>query len=399
MTQLTAMAVRKAGTGRHGDGRGLYLVVSDSGSRKWVLRLQTNGKRRDFGLGSGSNVSLAEARDAAEDVRRIIRAGDDPVAERKRKRHSLPTFREAAVMVHQENLPAWKNKKHAQQWISTLETYAYPHFGDTPVNQIDGAMIRDALIEIWLTIPETARRVRQRIGTVLDFAHAKGWREAEAPLRSVTRGLPKQIKTREHLPALPWKEVPEFIANMEDVLIAGLTVRLAIEFTILTAARSGEVRGATWSEFDLDDKAWRIPAERMKAARPHRVPLSDRAIEILETMSSFRQSSDPNSLVFEGQKAGRPLSDMTLTMPIRRAKLPITMHGFRSTFRDWCSDAAEVPREVAEACLAHTVKNAVEAAYARSDHFEKRREVMDHWAVFCNGTDTVGITAQTKGTS
>jgi integrase len=385
MAQLTAKGVKNANTGRHGDGRGLYLVVSDTGSRKWVLRVQVNRKRRDIGLGSASSVSLADAREAAEDMRRAIRAGDDPVAERRRAKHTLPTFTEAAVMVHKENLPAWKNKKHAAQWISTLETHVFPHIGDVPVDKIDSSMIREVLIGIWLTIPETARRVRQRVGTVLDFAHAKGWRETEAPLRSVTRGLPKQPKSREHLPALPWQGVPDFISNMENVLTAGIAVRLAIEFTILTAARSGEVRGATWSEFDLDDRVWQIPAERMKAGRAHRVPLSGRAVEILNTMASYRQSVEPSAYVFEGQKAGRPLSDMTLTMPLRRAELGITIHGFRSTFRDWCSDASITSREVAEACLAHAVKNAVEAAYARTDHFDKRRGVMDQWASYCAG--------------
>jgi integrase len=385
MAQLTAKGVKNASTGRHGDGRGLYLVVSDTRSRKWVLRVQVNSKRRDIGLGSASSVSLADAREAAEDMRRAIRAGDDPVAERRRLKQALPTFTEVAVMVHKENLPAWKNKKHAAQWITTLETHVFPHIGDISIDKIDSSMIRDVLIGIWLTIPETARRVRQRIGAVLDFAHAKGWRNTEAPLRSVTRGLPKQPTSKKHFAAMPWQDVPDFIHNMEDVLTAGMNVRLAIEFTILTAARSGEVRGATWSEFDLDDRSWQIPADRMKAGRAHRVPLSDRAVEILNTMASYRQSVEPSAYVFEGQKAGRPLSDMTLTMPLRRAELGITIHGFRSTFRDWCSDASVAPREVAEACLAHSVRNSVEAAYARTDHFDKRRVVMEQWASYCGG--------------
>jgi len=384
---LTALGVKKAGPGRHGDGGGLYLVVSDTGSRKWVLRIQVSGNRRDLGLGSATKVSLSEAREAAEDMSRAIRRGEDPVAEKRRARATIPTFREAAVMVHQEHRPSWKNPKHARQWLSTLEAYVFPRLGDLPVNQIDGPMVRDVLAEIWLDIPETARRVRQRIGTVLDFAHAKGWREAEAPLRSVSRGLPKQPKIKGHFAAMPWQEVPDFIANMGDILKASEPVRLAIEFLILTAARSGEVRGAIWSEFDLDAQTWLVPADRMKGGRAHRVPLSGRAMDILERMEIFRRTTGTEAYVFEGQKPGRPLSDMTLTMPIRRAELPITVHGFRSAFRDWCAEVTSTPREVAEACLAHSVRNMVEAAYARTDHFNKRRVVMDGWADFCAEVD------------
>jgi integrase len=397
MSKLTALGVKKAGPGRHGDGGGLYLMVSNSGSRKWVLRIQLNGKRRDFGLGSASKVSLSEAREAAEDMRRTVNRGQDPVAEKRRARATMPTFREAAIMVHQEHRPSWKNPKHAQQWLSTLEAYVFPRLGDLPVHQIDGPMVRDVLAEIWLSIPETARRVRQRIGTVLDFAHAKGWREAEAPLRSVSRGLPKQPKIKGHFAAMPWQEVPNFITNMGDTLNATEPVLLAIEFLILTAARSGEVRGAIWSEFNLDDRIWLTPAERMKGGRAHRVPLSGRAVEILGRMDSFRRTSEADAYVFEGQKQGRSLSDMTLTMPIRRAELPITVHGFRSAFRDWCAEATSTPREVAEACLAHVVKNAVEAAYARTDHLDRRRVVMDAWAAYCTGAAQGGKVVSIKG--
>ena len=382
MGTLTALGVKRAGPGRHGDGSGLYLVVSDTGSRKWVLRIQVNGKRRDLGLGAATKVTLSEAREAAEDMRRAIHRGKDPVAEKRRARATIPTFREAAVMVHQEHRPSWKNPKHAQQWLTTLEAYVFPHLGDLPINQIDGPMVRDVLAEIWLNIPETARRVRQRIGTVLDVAHAKGWREAEAPMRSISRGLPKQPKIKGHFAAMPWQQVPGFIADMGNILKATEPVLLAIQFLILTAARSGEVRGASWSEIDLDDRIWLVPAKRMKGGRAHRVPLSGRAMDILDRMDTFRCTTGSEAYVFEGQKPGRPLSDMTLTMPIRRAELPITVHGFRSAFRDWCAEATNTPREVAEACLSHVVRNAVEAAYARTDHLVRRREVMDSWAEF-----------------
>ena len=242
-------------------------------------------------------------------------------------------------------------------------------------------MIRDVLAPIWLEIPETAKRVKQRIGTVLDFAQAKGWRDTEAPMRSVTRGLAKQSTQQNHFAALPWQEVPSFVAGMSETLKTGETVRLALEFLILTAARSGEAREARWSEVDLKKKVWTIPAARMKAGRAHRVPLSNRAIEVLERMRELRRSDDPDAFIFEGQKPGRPFSDMTLSMPLRRTGLHFTVHGFRSSFRDWCAEATDTPREVAEACLAHKVKG-VEAAYARTDHFEKRRAVMDAWSVF-----------------
>jgi integrase len=397
MSKLTALGVKRAGTGRHGDGGGLYLVVSNSGSREWGLRFQANGKRRDIGLGSASTVALSDARDAAEDIRRAIRKGHDPVAARRREKATTPTFREAAVMVHNEHRPSWKNPKHAAQWLSTLEAYAFPALGDLPVNQIDGPMVRDVLAEIWLTIPETARRVRQRIGTVLDFAHAKGWREAEAPLRSITRGLPKQPKIKNHLAAMPWRDVPDFVSGMDNTLKVSEPVRLAIELVILTAARSGEVRGARWSEFDIEARTWSVSAERMKAGRAHRIPLSGRAIEILVHMQTLRRTDDPDGFVFEGQKPGRPMSDMTLTMPIRRAKLPITIHGFRSAFRDWCAEATETPREVAEACLAHVVRNAVEASYARTDHFDRRCVVMDKWAAYCGQKTETTVVVQLRG--
>lgn len=383
MGKLTALKVKRAKPGRHGDGSGLHLVVSDTGAKKWVLRIQKDGRRHDLGLGSASDVTLAEAREAAQDIRRAVRNGMSPLATRQRANQAIPSFRKAAKLVHEEHKPSWKNEKHAAQWLSTLETYAFPRLGDLPVNQIDGPLVRDVLADIWLTVPETARRVRQRIGTVLDYAHAKGWRETEIPLRAVSRGLPKQPKQKNHFAAMHWQDVPPFIDNMEETLKAGETVCLAIEFLILTAARSGEVRGARWSELDLEEKTWRIPAERMKASEPHRVPLSDRAVEILRRMTELRRTDDADAFVFEGQKSGRPLSDMTLSMPLRRAELDITVHGFRSAFRDWAAERTSFPRELAEKALAHAVRNKVEAAYQRGDLFDKRRELMDSWAQYC----------------
>ncbi len=383
MSKLTALRVKNATTpGKYGDGDGLWLVVTSETARKWILRVQKAGRRRDIGLGSAADVGLLEARTAAEDMRRALRRGADPVAERKKAKVIVPTFRDAAIAVHKEHKPGWRNSKHAAQWLSSLEAYAFPTLGDNPVNEIDSPMVRDTLASIWLTIPETARRVRQRIGTVLDYSHAKGWRDAEAPMRTITRGLPKQPKEKAHHPSLPWQEVPAFVADMPRM---AETIRLALEFIILTITRSGETRLARWPEVDLMAKVWVIPATRMKAKREHRVPLVPRAIEILKRMAELRTSDDPEGYVFEGRKRGRPLSDMALTMPLRRASLPFTVHGFRSSFRDWCSEATNTPREIAEACLAHVVSNKVGAAYSRTDHLEKRRAVMSQWATFVAG--------------
>ena len=384
MAKLTALKVQKAGPGKFGDGNGLILVVSPKRAKKWILRIQFHGTRRDIGLGSTRDVSLAAAREAAATMRAAIRRGEDPIATR-RKRQIAPTFREAAQMVFKENRPAWKNEKHAQQWQQTLDMHVHPTFGDLPVDQIDGPMIRDVLAPIWLTVPTTARRIRQRIGTVLDYTYAKGWRETEAPTRSVVRGLPKQPTIRNHHPALPWKMVPGFIVAMHAEDRSTKTSRLCMEYLILTAARSDEVRSATWSEINRDRTTWTIPASRMKTGRAHRVPLSARAIGILQIMQ--RRSNDTSELIFEGRIQGQPLAPFTLGRLASRAEAPATPHGFRSSFRDWCAEATSTPREVAEACLAHVVRSAVEAAYARTDHFDKRRAVMDAWALFCTGAD------------
>ena len=395
MTVLRATEIKKLPSGKHHDGGGLYLVVTESSnSRKWVLRGTVNGKRREWGLGAASENSLAEVRDKAASYRKKIRGGVDPAEEiRLAKAEALahdqenriPTFRDATALVHEEHLRSWRNAKHGKQWLTTMETYAFPKLGDIRVDKVTGPEVRDVLIEIWLKIPETARRVRQRIGTVLDYAHSRGWREQEAPMRSVSKGLPKQLNKKKHYPAMQWQDVPNFITNMPSIIKATDTVIAALEFTILTAARSGEVRGMTWGEIDLDCAIWIIPAERMKAEVEHRVPLSDRAIEILTQFDD----GDVDDLIFTGRNKGKPLSDMTLTMPLRRAELGITVHGFRSSFRDWCNEATNTPRAIAERCLAHAIEGKTEAAYSRTDFLDKRRDVMQLWADFCGSTDNV----------
>lgn len=307
--------------------------------------------------------------------------GIDPIAERKRERDAIPTFKEAAVRVHAEQKAGWKNGKHQAQWLNTLETYAYPILGKVPVNEIEGALIRKVLLPIWLTKPETARRVRQRIGTILDWSYVNEYRISEAPMRSLSKGLPRQPKQDEHFAALPYSEVPNFIARLRQRSSVG---RVALEALILTAARSGEIRGATWSELDLDAGMWSVPAERMKMGRPHNVPLSAAAVDAFKRAKAF--SAPCTDLVFPGQKLKKPLSDMTLLKIVRDMDLNVTVHGFRSAFRDWVAEETNVPGEVAEAALAHTNSNKVEAAYRRTDFFEKRRALMGDWAAFCQAT-------------
>lgn len=383
MSKLTAKVVKHAKPGKYGDGKGLMLVVSPTGSRKWILRLQVNGKRRDIGLGSASDVSLLEARDAADDMRRGFRRGQNPLQARRKAKEAVPTFREVAETVHAEHSKAWKNPKHRDQWINTLETYAFPHFGVRPVSEIDSGDVHEAIAPIWLVKPETARRTLQRIIKVLDFAHAKGWREAEAPLRAVRAGLPKLPDRNKHFEAMPWADIPGFFAEMDQKLKGSESVRLLLEFIMLTAARSGEARGATWGEVDLESKVWEVPADRIKMKRPHRVPLCDRAIEILQRMVEARRTDKPDCLIFEGQRLGRPMSDMTLTQGLRRAGYSVTVHGFRSSFRDYCAEATSFPPELAEKALAHGNKNKVEAAYQRGDLFDRRRELMQAWESHC----------------
>jgi integrase len=256
--------------------------------------------------------------------------------------------------------------------------------GSVRVDKIDGPMVRDVLANIWLKIPETARRVRQRIGAVLDWAHAKGYRQFEAPTRSISRGLPRHSKDKQHFAAMPYGDVPDFLARLRGTDKAGETVRLAFEFLILTTVRSGEMRGAQWDEINLETRLWTIPGQRMKARKTHVVPLSARAAAILKRMRELRRGADQD-LVFEGAKQGRPMSDRTLTMLLRRMDVNVTAHGFRSSFRDWAAEATNFPREVAEAALAHAVESRVEVAYRRSDLLDKRRKMMEQWAWHCAG--------------
>ena len=378
MGRLSASAVKAANVpGRMGDGDGLFLVVKAGGAKSWVCRVQRHGKRRDFGLGSAAKVSLAVARERAREVRSQMELGLDPVFER-RKALGIPTFREAAAKVLAASKKSWRNAKHEGQWLATMEAYAFPQIGDVKVNDITGPMIRDLLAPIWLTKPETARRVRQRVGAVLDWAYASGYRDTEAPMRAITKGLPRQPRQDNHFAAMPYDKVAAFITRLRKKESFS---RLALQFAILTAARSGEVRGATWDEVDLTTGLWTIAAPRMKANREHVVPLTKPALRILKRCVQLRQMDD--ILVFPGMKHRAPLSDMTLSKLMKEMGEPYTVHGFRSAFRDWVSEETGHPGDVAEAALAHAIGNKTEAAYRRGNLLEKRRTMMAEWAVYC----------------
>lgn len=376
--ELSAVRVRGLKVpGRYADGNGLYLVVDPSGAKRWVLRAMIGGKRRDMGLGGLSLVSLAEARELAVKYRGAAREGGDPIADRRKGLAVVPSFAEAARSVHQDYKLSWKNKKHAAQWLTTLTKYAFPIIGDRAVDAIDTPDLIKVLSPIWLAKPETARRVRQRIGTVIDWGKASGFRSGDNPVDGVAKGLPKQPDQKSHFKALPYTDVPGFVHRIQG---AGLGMSaLAFEFLILTATRTSEVLGAKWEEIDLANSIWIIPGSRMKAQREHRVPLAERCIEILNAARLLAADSD---YVFSGASPKKPLSNMVFLMALRRLKVDVTAHGFRSAFRDWAAEQTNVPREVCEMALAHTIRDKTEAAYRRGDLFEKRRDLMREWTGF-----------------
>ena len=371
--------------GRYADGNGLYVLVDRSGAKRWMLRTVVQGRRRDIGLGGLQTVSLTDARAKAASFRSLARMGGDPVEERRKALRTVPSFREAARKVHAEHSGAWKNPKHRQQWINTLVEYAFPLIGERRVNEIETSDVLKVLSPIWLRKGETARRVKQRLGAVLDWAKAAGFRSGDNPVEGVLRGLPRQVDRPEHHPALPYAEVPTFLTGLRRSGMDEAT-RLAFEFLILTATRTNEVLCAKWVEIDLECRMWTIPAVRMKAARAHRVPLSPRCVEILKRASGLFSDS---AYVFAGRSANKPLSNMVFLMALRRMNLPVTAHGFRSAFRDWASERTNFAREVCEMALAHTIKSKSEAAYRRGDLLEKRRELMDIWAGFATGRTQV----------
>ena len=376
--KLTVKKVRAINEpGLYGDGNTLFMRVSPGGSKQWVQRLTIHGRRRDIGLGGCSWTTLAEAREAAWENRRIARRGGDPLETKRQKK--VPLFRDAAKSTWETLRPRWRSEKGATNWMQQLERYAMKRLGSMPVNRIGREDVLAILTPIWGTKPETARRVRRYIRSTLQWCQAHGFVEFNAAGEAIDGALPRMAAVKEHFRALPYKEIPTAMRSIESSSATPIP-KLALQFLILTAARSGEVRGALWSEIDISGHVWRIPGERMKAGAEHRVPLTGPAIEILERISKI---GDNNELVFPSPaRQNRPLSDATFTKILRNAELAgkATVHGFRSSFRDWCADTGQ-PREIAEAALAHTV-GGVEGAYFRSDLFERRRSLMNSWAEY-----------------
>jgi integrase len=390
--KLAPVALKTLGDGWHSDGGNLYLFVRGD-SRGWVFRfVAPDGKRRNMGLGSQYSVTLAEARKQAAILREQVKhptAPNDPLAARQETRLAQKlakrkhmTFKACALAYIEAHRAEWKSSKHGQQWENTLATYAYPVFGDLPVAAVDEALVLKVLTPIWTTKTETATRLRGRIESVLDWATFNKYRQGENPARwkghlDNSLAKPEKVSKVQHHPALPYAEIGTFIEELRKR--DGLGAR-ALEFAILTAARSGEVRGATWSEIDLTNCLWVIPAERMKMEREHRVPLSDATIELLKALPRV----EGESLIFPSSKPNTPMSDMTLSAVLRRMnRHDITVHGFRSTFRDWAAETTNYPRDKAEMALAHSIGDKVEAAYRRGDMVKKRLRMMNDWAKYC----------------
>jgi integrase len=391
--RLDAITVRNLRRpGRHADGNGLYLLVDPNGAKRWVLRTVVQGTRRDIGLGTVRLVPLAKAREQAARLRGLAREGGDPLAVRRREQRPVPTFRAAATEVHTQLGATFRNAKHRAQWLASLEAVAFPVFGDRPVDAIASDDVLKALSPVWTTTPETARRVKQRIKVVFEWAKASRYRTGDNPVDGLTQLLGKNAAPPQHHAALPYAQLPAFLQQLRAADALELA-RLAFEFLILTATRTTEVRLARPAEIDFDTRTWTIPPERMKGHREHQVPLSPRSVAIVERALELAGDSE---WVFPGRWLRKPLSEMAFLMLLRRLKRDdITAHGFRSTFRDWAAERTTFPRAVVEAALAHVIKDKTEAAYLRTKFFEQRRELMYTWAAFATSTsaDVVPIRA------
>ena len=383
--KLTKKLVEHLGPGRHGDGNGLYLVVDPSGARRWIVRVVVKGAknkkggplRTDFGLGGADLVTINQARDRALEYRRMAKQGLNP---RLNAQREIPTFEEFAQQVHIDRMPTWKNAKHGQQWINTLRDYAFPKIGRMPLDCIDQPEVMMCLSPIWTEKHETAKRLAQRIKTVLDVAKSKGFRSGENPVTGIkdAGALPKVTAKPKHHKAMRWQDVPAFYADLKGRSAMSAN---ALRFTCLTGSRTSEVLGMRWEEIDFDARLWTCPDERMKTGEDHRVPLTDEMLAIIEPLKGLK-----SDFVFEGQKRHKPLSNMSMLMLLRRMNVEsVTVHGFRSTFRDWASEVAGAPREIAEMSLSHRVGSNVERAYARSDLLDKRRTLMERWSMFVCG--------------
>ena len=384
MARLSVARIRSLSTpGLHGDGDTLYLRVARGGSKSWIQRLTIDGKRRDIGLGGWPTVSLAVARQRAFANRVAISEGRNPLADKRLAR--VPTFRQAAEKTFEANRARWRSAKVTATWMQQMERHAFGRLGDIPVDRIGREHVLSVLTPLWTSKPEIARKLRQRIRATLRWCHAHGYVEHNMAGEAISGALPAMPSVKAHYRALPYVEVSEALATIEGSE-ASIPAKLCFRFLVLTAARSGEARGAVWSEIDEKAREWRIPGNRMKAGVEHRVPLSEAAFAVLEQAQMLGDGSD---LIFPSVvKRGRPMSDMTLTKVLRSTGLAdrATVHGFRSSFRDWASECTDAPHAVMELALAHSVGSAVEQAYARSDLFDRRRGLMDRWAHFVTET-------------
>ena len=376
--RLTALRVQRLkDPGRYTDGDGLALVITPDGGKRWVFRYSIDGRRRDMGFGPARIVTLAEARTKAINCRKMILDGVDPLAH-KRASRQIPYFGVYARELHAKIKHQWKNPKHAAQWLSSLETYAMPVIGEIRLNRIDAPLVRQVLTPIWYDKPETARRVRQRIAQVLDAAAADGFRHDANPASAAMAGLAKVKHVQGHHAAMPYAEVPTFVGNIRDTDMQTLS-KLAFEFIILTAARTNEVLKSEWAEIDWENRLWRVPGDRMKAGRLHEVPLAERSLALLKEAEALSGNS---ALIFPRRPPDTAFSNMVFLTALRRMGIQYTVHGFRSSFRDWAAEKTAYPREIAEFALAHTIKSKTEAAYQRSTLLDQRRSLMEDWAEF-----------------
>ena len=387
---LSASFVRSVKeAGAYADGNGLTLRVADSGRKTWIQRVSVGGKQRNLGLGAYPAVGLADARQAAIENARAIQQGRNPFEEKKQAKEdskavaapepTVPTFRQAAQAVIDLRAPTWSSERHAKQWIESLTNHAYPAIGDMPVDEIESSDVLRMLTPIWTAKAETARRVRQRTETILDFAIVQGWRtSSDNPAgKAVQRVLPKTSQFKEHHKALPYQDLPAALQKVRESTADTIT-KLAYQFVVLTAGRAGEIRGAVWSEIDWESAVWEIPGERMKSRRPHRVPLSNQAMAVLT--DTWEISGQDGGLIFPTKRSGKAMSNMVFEMLLRRLEIDSTVHGARSSFKDWAIETTAFPWIVSEAALAHRLGDSTESAYARSDLFEQRRQLMQQWA-------------------
>ncbi|MDA9807336.1 integrase arm-type DNA-binding domain-containing protein [Alphaproteobacteria bacterium] len=383
--ELTTLKVKKLTIpGRYADGNNLYLEVDKSGARRWTLRVTILGRRRDMGLGGISTVSLEEARELAYQYRKIARSGGDPILERQKNRGLQTTLIYCTKKVHEINLPTWKNEKFAKQWLSSLEHHVFPAIGKLPISQVTSADILRVLTPIWNTKGDTAKKIKQRLRMIIKWARAQGYFQGDDPVELAEQALPKQLKSNDHHKSLEFEKLPEMISNLRKSKIS-LPTKLALEFTILSACRTSEVLEAKWEEIDLTKLIWSIPSERMKGGKVHQVPLTDRMTVILNDCKKLKTN---NNLLFPSEINGEALSNNTMRLALKkRLNVDATVHGMRSSFKDWASETTNFANEVSEMALAHTISNKTELAYRRRTLIEKRRQLMKKWSDYLNNKE------------